>query len=37
VALFLGGLDVDENVQSLCVRCHETKTSAEKAATRLTT
>ena len=37
VALFLGGIDVDENVQSLCVRCHGTKTSAEQSATRLTT
>ncbi len=37
LALFLGGHDVDDNVQSLCIRCHDTKTRAEKAATRLTT
>ena len=36
-ALFLGGLDVDENVQVLCVTCHDAKTRAEKARTRLTT
>ena len=36
-ALFLGGLDVDENVWPLCVRCHDAKSRAEKAATRLTT
>ena len=36
-ALFLGGLDVDDNVQVLCVHCHGIKTRAEKATTRLTT
>ena len=37
VALFLGGMDTDDNVQVLCIRCHTAKTKAEKAATRLTT
>ena len=37
LALFLGGHDVDDNVQVLCIRCHKAKTKTEKAATRLTT
>lgn len=36
-ALFLGGLDEDDNVQSLCVACHKKKSAAERAAARLTT
>ena len=36
-ALFLCVLDVDDNVQVLCVHCHGIKTRAEKATTRLTT
>lgn len=37
LALFLGGHDVDDNVWTLCIRCHDAKTKQEKAATRLTT
>jgi len=37
IALFLGGHDLEDNVQLLCVPCHNAKTRAEKSTTRLTT
>ena len=36
LALFLGGMDTEDNVWALCIQCHDAKTRREKAATRLT-